>query len=405
MHPDVPTLLVATLLASLTMSLVMSVVGWGMPREGLQLWALGLFVHGLGYLLFLLRGQTGDLVSILLGNALTALSIGCLLAAVRRFYGLGFSWAALIGPPLALSALLFWKLDDFFARLLITGVVFSLQAAAVAGTLWLRRRETVGRGASMVMVGMGIEALALALRASGGLAPDTRLVTLLDPAPLQTLTFMTTFAVLLITSLGFIFMTKERADEANRVLAAADMLTGVANRRAIVAALDRDVGRAIRTREPLALMMIDLDHFKSINDTYGHLCGDAVLRELATLVRERIRTQDIVGRYGGEEFLVVLPDTSLAGVQQLATQLCEAVARHRVAHGKDTVALTVSIGVCGGRLEPGDSWDLLIHAADQALYAAKNAGRNRVETAGALEPIRRQHAGAFGSETFPPSRN
>jgi diguanylate cyclase (GGDEF)-like protein len=201
-----------------------------------------------------------------------------------------------------------------------------------------------------------------------------------------------------VTSLGFIFMTKERADEANRLLAAADPLTGAANRRAIIEALDRDIGRAIRTREPLALMMIDIDHFKRVNDIHGHLAGDAVLRSLVSLIRQRIRTQDIVGRYGGEEFLVVLPDTSLAGVQRLAQDLCNAAAAHATSYSGQRITVTISIGVFGGRLEPGDSWDLLIHAADSALYRAKDAGRNRVE---ATPVLPRAGTASPHPETFP----
>jgi diguanylate cyclase (GGDEF)-like protein len=206
-----------------------------------------------------------------------------------------------------------------------------------------------------------------------------------------------------VASLGFIFMTKERADETNRLLAAADPLTGAANRRAIIEALNRDVARAIRTREPLALMMLDLDHFKRINDTYGHLAGDAVLRSLMALVRQRIRSQDIVGRYGGEEFLVVLPDTPLAGVERLAQDLCDAVAAHSVVYQGQRIPVTVSIGAVGGRLELNVSWDVLIHAADKALYRAKDAGRNRIEVTTDMAPIRRSHDPDLGLETFPPS--
>jgi diguanylate cyclase (GGDEF)-like protein len=217
---------------------------------------------------------------------------------------------------------------------------------------------------------------------------------------MQTLTFVATLAVALVASMGFVFMTKERADEANRVLAALDALTGVANRRSIIAALDRDAGRAIRARTPLAVMMIDLDHFKRINDSHGHLAGDAVLRSLVRVLGDRLRSQDLVGRYGGEEFLVVLPETTLSGARRLANELCQAVEAHAFVHAGQPIPLTVSIGVFGGLLEPGDHWDLLIHAADSALYAAKRAGRNRVEQVAVL-PRTGPHGA--GPETFPAS--
>ena len=220
---------------------------------------------------------------------------------------------------------------------------------------------------------------------------------------MQTLTFVATLAVSLVASMGFVFMSKERADETNRRLAALDELTGVANRRFIIAALDRDVGRAVRTRESMALMMVDIDHFKRINDTHGHLAGDQVLRHVVDVIRNRIRSQDIVGRYGGEEFLVVLADTSAQGALQVAEQLRAAIeGAHYVCAG-ESLSVSVSIGVFGGRLEAGDSWDQLIHAADMALYRAKQMGRNRVEMALSLERMSRTGAGTSFHETYPAS--
>jgi len=257
----------------------------------------------------------------------------------------------------------------------------------------------------MVMAGLGLGVVVLLARAAWGAAGMPTGQGLLQPGGIAGLSFMLLFVVLLVASFGFVFMSKERADEVNRRLAALDELTGVANRRSIIAALDRDVSRAIRTREPLAVMMVDIDLFKRVNDEHGHLAGDQVLRSVVDVVRHRIRSQDIVGRYGGEEFLVVLCDTPAQGAQQLAEQLREAVqASHFPWNGKE-LAVTVSVGVFGGRLEPGDSWDQLIHTADSALYRAKQTGRNRVVVATSLSRLAR-HGGALGEhETFPPSRH
>jgi diguanylate cyclase (GGDEF)-like protein len=269
--------------------------------------------------------------------------------------------------------------------------------------LYARRRSTIGRGVLLVMAGMGLSALVMLLRALSGITGALNAETFLQGSALQGLTFVTTFAVLLVASLGFVFMTKERADEANRRLAALDELTGVANRRSIIAALDRDVGRAIRTHESMAVMMVDIDHFKRVNDTYGHLAGDQVLRCVVDVIQHRIRAQDIVGRYGGEEFLVVLADTSAQGARQLAEQLRAAVQATHCAYSGESIAVTVSVGVFGGRLEPGDSWDQLIHAADMALYRAKQEGRNRVETVEALGRVTRQGVADSTPETCPSS--
>ena len=258
-----------------------------------------------------------------------------------------------------------------------------------------------GRGAWLVVGALGFQTLVLLLRvALVGVSPLAG-SELLQSSAVQTMTFMTTFAVVLVASMGFVFMARDRADAGNRRMAAVDSLTGVANRRAVIAALDRDVARCIRTREPIAVMMVDIDHFKAVNDRYGHPVGDQVLCSVVNVLRERVRSQDLVGRYGGEEFMVVLPDTPIKGAYLLALQLCEAVEASSFIHEGHEIPVTVSIGVFGGTLQPGDHWDMLISAADRALYEAKNSGRNRVEVAEVLRRPASQAAAASGPETQP----
>ena len=164
-----------------------------------------------------------------------------------------------------------------------------------------------------------------------------------------------------------------------------DPLTGLYNRRYFQDRLEHEFQRAHRHSRPMALLMADIDHFKSINDTYGHQIGDEVLRSVARLMVNQTRATDITGRYGGEAFIAVLPETEASGADRVAEKLREVVAAsplHRVAPGEvgaGSVPLhcTISIGVAS--LHPGiDSPELLIRDADAALYAAKSAGRNRV---------------------------
>jgi len=403
MATDIPTLMMMITIASMVMAGALVAVAWGERSDGLEIWAGALCCNALAYVLFALRGHVPDAASILLGNALASATSSFLLGAVCRFQGRRLSWPAMLMPPLVLVGLLALFLYDFGIRVALASLVLAGQAAWVLWALFDRRRDTMGRGARMVMVGMAIEVAVLLARAAAGAGHTLGAQHLLQADGIQILTFITTFSVLLIASLGFVFMSKERADEINRRLAALDELTGVANRRSIIAALDRDVARAIRTREPLAVMMVDIDHFKNVNDEHGHLAGDQVLRKVVDVVRRRLRSQDIVGRYGGEEFLVVLCDTPLQGAQQLAEQLREAVQASRSLCGGQEVAVTVSVGVFGGRLEPGDGWDQLIHAADNALYRAKQNGRNRVEVAPVLGRLPRHGRPAGSPETFPSS--
>jgi diguanylate cyclase (GGDEF)-like protein len=181
-----------------------------------------------------------------------------------------------------------------------------------------------------------------------------------------------------ITRVGRAY-NRVRGQLANMVLT--DPLTGCVNRRGFDQALTREVARANRANSELALVALDVDHFKSINDTLGHLAGDAVLREVGALLLHAARAGDVVARTGGDEFSLVLPDTSAGGAHQLATRLCDALRTHRFAGAARGVKLTVSIGVVAqsDALAPvSESVELVKGRADEALYVAKRAGRNRV---------------------------
>jgi two-component system cell cycle response regulator len=161
-------------------------------------------------------------------------------------------------------------------------------------------------------------------------------------------------------------------------LARLDELTGLCNRRYLLERLTQEILRAKRYGPPLCLMMLDLDHFKSINDTYGHLIGDQVLAGVARLLTDTIRATDIAGRYGGEEFCLILTETSLDGGRLLAERLRQCIAATTFsADDGTTLHVTCSIGMAQYTPEHTEPKTLLA-LADQALYKAKASGRNRV---------------------------
>jgi diguanylate cyclase (GGDEF)-like protein len=166
------------------------------------------------------------------------------------------------------------------------------------------------------------------------------------------------------------------AQEALKEQALKDSLTGLWNRRAIFAMLERETFRAQRDHFPITLVMIDLDHFKNINDTYGHLTGDEVLRETAARLTDAMRPYDFAGRYGGEEFLVVLPSCSTQNGLQRAEHFRRAIADKMLPTAMGPLAVTCSLGVAA--YEDGMPPEDLIHRADEALYRAKRLGRNCV---------------------------
>jgi diguanylate cyclase (GGDEF)-like protein len=176
-----------------------------------------------------------------------------------------------------------------------------------------------------------------------------------------------------------------------------DTLTGLYNRFYVLEKIDSEINRAVRHGSPMSLLMLDIDHFKRVNDTWGHSVGDQVLQWVGRTLRESCRVYDVAGRYGGEEFCVVLPETRLGNCTVVAERIRHRMAEHSIALGHAEVTVTASIGIAGLDALPEDgivSPAALIDRADRALYSAKHRGRNRVElwdAALATSPGTREH--------------
>ena len=199
------------------------------------------------------------------------------------------------------------------------------------------------------------------------------------PADLEFAQAVITAAVAVIQRAQIVESTM--ADNARlEQLAQTDPLTQLLNRRALTERITAEMERALRYDSTMALLMIDLDHFKRVNDTYGHLVGDDVLRDVGQLLGDTIRTSDIVARYGGEEFLVLLPETDDAGAESFAERIREAIDRHPFASESvpEPLRLTASVGVAVYPAARIESVEDLFARADAALYRAKADGRNRV---------------------------
>jgi diguanylate cyclase (GGDEF)-like protein len=155
-----------------------------------------------------------------------------------------------------------------------------------------------------------------------------------------------------------------------------DALTFLPNRRQIISDLQREVIFSDRYGTPLTISMLDIDYFKNINDRYGHTVGDEVLRRLGSDLRDHIRYPDTIGRYGGEEFLIVLPHSTLKAASEQADRLCRHVRTLQIIAGELEIAVTISIGIAQYKVRAED-WETFLSRADAALYEAKNNGRDR----------------------------
>ncbi|MFA5626035.1 MAG: diguanylate cyclase [Thiohalomonadaceae bacterium] len=174
---------------------------------------------------------------------------------------------------------------------------------------------------------------------------------------------------------------RKRMEKTLRELSYLDGLTGIANRRRFDEVMDIEWRRAVRDKQPIALIMIDIDLFKNYNDFYGHLAGDECLRKIAQVLQDSItRPGDLVARYGGEEFAAILPNTSLPGAEILAEEIRAAVERQELPHEKSSVSpwVTISAGIADWLPTNSDEYTLLVAKADRAMYKAKQSGRNRI---------------------------
>ncbi|ARU54436.1 aspartate-semialdehyde dehydrogenase [Oleiphilus messinensis] len=185
--------------------------------------------------------------------------------------------------------------------------------------------------------------------------------------------------LLILTAFAYFVLRRWRRREREvKQLSMTDSLTGLLNRGAISASLRSEQQRSSRTRIPFSLLMIDLDYFKQINDTWGHQTGDLVLTETARILRDCVRQYDQVGRFGGEEFLIVLPDTDEHEAFQLAERCRQKIEAVKIDVGSRTLKVTGSLGLFCNEQELDLSAELMLHYADKALYEAKAQGRNRV---------------------------
>jgi diguanylate cyclase (GGDEF)-like protein len=195
--------------------------------------------------------------------------------------------------------------------------------------------------------------------------------------PVIGLAYLASYLMMIVNGFGFLLLCKQKDDEQMRRLATIDGLTGMLNRRAFFERAESAHQLALRLRKPIALLMLDIDHFKQLNDSFGHASGDEALKVFADTARGVLREHDLIGRLGGEEFALVLPGTRLEGALEAAERLRLAVLEAPVFGGAPGYRMTVSIGVV--TIEAGEELTAALARADHALYAAKTGGRNRVE--------------------------
>ncbi|RZJ85395.1 MAG: GGDEF domain-containing protein [Massilia sp.] len=374
---------VSLLLVTCALSAVMLLVLTSLADSkvaGIREWGQANGVAVVALLLFATRGVLPDLFSIEVANALLLLTASLMLAGFRRHLGLPVPWRLLAAGALAAFAgvVVFHHVHDSLALRVVAmsafhaAICFAIHASLPRRAEGRLRYPTVFTRIAALLLGLGHSCRG-AFYAYDAYAPAS----LIDPAIANLAFFAVGTLAMPALSLGAVMMANARVLGEATYAADHDHLTGAPTRRAFFEIAERELARARRHGSGLGLLLVDADHFKRINDTYGHGVGDAVLRDLVARTSEVIRKVDYCARLGGEEFGVLLPDASFETARAVAERLRAAL--DRPIEGKPGAAYTVSIGLA--MLDKGEDFAGLMARADAALYAAKAGGRNRVECA------------------------
>ncbi len=343
------------------------------PSPGLRLWMWARFGIGVCQLL----GWSRPYLNVPALNGIEGagwiLAVSLEVAAYCIFFGFQH-WRRILLPVSALALAIVLAAGSAGAKVthltaLVAGVV-ALFAAAMAWIL-LRPRRRASLLQRIIGVNDAVFAVSVALWALSNFTSEPALGSAQEAA------YLAGYLLMIVNGFGFLLLCKEKDDAEMARLATSDCLTGLPNRHAFLERAELARQAALRLRQPLALAMMDIDHFKQINDRFGHASGDEALVVFARTARSILRAHESIGRLGGEEFAMVLPGTDLAGAMQAAERLRVAVREAVVVTSGAGYTMTVSVGVVV--LDPNETLGMALARADHALYEAKSGGRDRVE--------------------------
>jgi len=379
--PKLPTLILALLILHFVLGALCLAAGRGENRMvPVRYWGWGLVAYAAGLLITILSPVLTAPVAAALGNIVIAYAPipfiqGVLSNTQRR---LDRRW---VGAAFAATVLAILYNNSTGPHLKVINLVapspIAIGLFLYGGAVLWRSPVEAARSASRLLSSVLLACTALWSllgTSSAGLA---------DPERTQSIVDSFAIAQILVSVIGMLclfWIEVLKMEETLKSMAYGDSLTGLPNRRATVMRFDEMASAARRGEKRFALMLFDIDFFKRVNDTYGHQAGDEVLRQVASVLTAAKRQEDLLGRVGGEEFVLLLADTALDGAQTIAERMRELVANAFLQHDGKRIAITISGGLAQFP-EDGDSWDRMFNTADQRLYHAKAEGRNRITVA------------------------
>lgn len=331
-----------------------------------------------GLLLRLFGDRLPDLLTAVASNTLLQLGPGLFYIALSQFTGLSYSRTLVGGIVAAVLCFLLYftyRQDDLGMRMTVLSLGSIIMVLILIYQLWRTLKTSLRFSASLMLVSFLFHGLFLIVRTVSILLdpPDAASIT-----PIQSATYLFSFAISFFWSTGFVVMVSHRLRNDLMEIATVDVLTRIPNRRATQAFLERELSRVQRQGGEFSVLLIDIDNFKQVNDRWGHAMGDHVLAETARIFQSMIRKQDWVGRWGGEEFLIILPGSTTREAETMAERVRSEIAGKVYGHGPAAPRITLSIGVaCAIGSDPVDR---ILSRADQALYSAKRT-KNTVHVA------------------------
>ncbi|HMH72499.1 MAG TPA: GGDEF domain-containing protein [Bradyrhizobium sp.] len=379
---SVPTLWTAYVVNFLALGLVWAYVTRSYPKfEAARFWTGSAFVAAGGAALAMLRMFTDSMLPLLVASIVLIFAICLAAMGVKRFYDQPVSWrsTALISG-LTFAGLTFFMVgyDSSAMRVLIYSLGQCLPLALTLKLLLSRQHGGSSPGARLAATVAIIIIAIYVVRAAANLLPVSVSagLTFAQFSPLQSVLVLLLMFLSMAWNFGCLLMAMDRLRNEVADLALLDDLTGVGNRRHLLQRLTEECAKSERSGEPFALLVIDLDGFKAINDTYGHAAGDACLQHFTLMAQTRLRPGDMLARSGGDEFCIVLPASTLREGAMIARRVLEVCREDAAACVGADIPIALSIGVAQWTREIGPFPDRLMAAADHALYAAKKDGKN-----------------------------
>ena len=382
---SVPTLWIIFVVNFVAIGTVWAFVVRSYPNlAATRYWCAGAFVAALGAAIAMSRSAIDPqdkaliLIPLLLGGSVLVLAVCLASMGIRRFYGEPVSWrftALVVTLHFAGLSYFVWH-DNMVMRIVIYSAAQAIPIAMTLPLLFSRKRGAAYPGARMSgYIAIMMIAVYIA-RSLGAVLQVGGPISLIEFNQSQAVMILSLVFLSMMWNFGFLLMTIDRLRAEVADLALFDDLTGAANRRQFLARLNEECVRSGRSGEAFALLMIDLDHFKDINDSHGHAAGDECLRVFTRAATTRLRAGDLLARMGGDEFCVLLPSTTLREGAMVARHILEACQGEAVQGNGIALPLSSSIGVAQWRPEIGMHAERLIAAADRALYTAKKDGKN-----------------------------